>query len=155
MTHAGLVDRAVAWLRGTQRCHVVLHERCGRTGEQPDAIGWTPSGASLLVECKVSRADFLADAKKPWRRVPEIAMGCERWYFTPDGLLHPSELPDGFGLAEAGPRVVRIKRKAQGRPDYCRTTEIALLVSELRRYQLHGITYPKLSDVLVGKEPTP
>jgi len=39
MTHAQLVERAVAWLRG-YRCGVVLSEQACISGEMPDAIGW-------------------------------------------------------------------------------------------------------------------
>ncbi len=144
MTHAELVERAEAWLRGTMRCSVVLTERQGRVGEMPDAIGWWPSGASAMVECKASRGDYFADLKKPWRRVPEIAMGAERWYLVPDGLVSVGDLPEAWGLAYAQPRRVRVIRKPAPKPDYCLVREIALLVSELRRYQLHGITYPPL-----------
>ncbi len=67
MTHAQLVEQAVAWLRG-YRCGVVLSEQACVSGEMPDAIGWKRASHSVLVECKISRADFLADRDKPFRQ---------------------------------------------------------------------------------------
>ena len=68
-------------------------------GEQPDAIGWR-YGLTLLCEAKVSRADFLADRKKPWRARPELGMGDWRFYVAPAGMLQPDEIPEGWGLLE-------------------------------------------------------
>ena len=58
MTHAQLVEKAVEWLRG-YRCGVVLSEQACISGEMPDAIGWKKACHSVVVECKVSRPDFL------------------------------------------------------------------------------------------------
>jgi hypothetical protein len=74
VTHAQLVEKAVAWLRH-YRCGVVLSEQACVSGEMPDAIGWKRACHSVVVECKISRADFLADRAKPWRRKPEGAVG--------------------------------------------------------------------------------
>jgi hypothetical protein len=74
MTHAQLVNLAVDWLR-RYRCGVVLSEQACASGEMPDAIGWKGKCRSVVVECKVSRADFLADRLKPFRQNPEIALG--------------------------------------------------------------------------------
>ena len=49
------------------RCGVVLSEQACVSGEMPDAIGWKRANHSVLVECKVTRADFLADRGKPFR----------------------------------------------------------------------------------------
>ena len=67
MTHAQLVQKAVAWLR-SYRCGVILSEQACLSGEMPDAIGWKRACHSVLVECKISRADFLADRDKPFRQ---------------------------------------------------------------------------------------
>ena len=82
MTHAQLVEKAVRWLR-RYRCGVVLSEQACVSGEMPDAIGWKRACHSVLVECKVTRADFLADRAKPFRLKPEQGVGCERFYLTP------------------------------------------------------------------------
>jgi len=66
----------------------------------PDAIGWKRACHSVLVECKVTRADFLADRAKPCRQKPEQGVGSERFYLTLAGLIRPEELTDGWGLLE-------------------------------------------------------
>jgi len=99
MTHPQLVERAVRWLR-SYRCGVVLSEQACASGEMPDAIGWKRACHSVLVECKVTRADFLVDRAKPFRLDPEQGVGCERFYLTPAGLVRREELPAGWGLLE-------------------------------------------------------
>jgi hypothetical protein len=99
MTHAQLVDRAVRWLRA-YRCGVVLSEQSCVSGEMPDAIGWKQACHSVLVECKVTRGDFLADRAKPFRQKPDKGVGSERFYLTPPELIKTEELPSGWGLLE-------------------------------------------------------
>lgn len=113
MTHADLVQRAVQWLRTTQGCGVVLAEyRCSHAYE-PDAIGWRRGGLDcVVVECKVSRADFRADRKKMIHLNPDSGPGHFRTYLTPPGLVRAEEVPDGWGLAEVHGARVRIIVKA-------------------------------------------
>lgn len=146
MTHSDLVQRAVRWLRKPMGCGVVLAERHSFAVETPDAIGWK-YGVSHLVECKVSRADFRADASKRWRQQPDAGMGGYRWYVAPVGLLVADEVPAPFGFVEATDRLMLVRRKAERLSNWSLQSEVHLLVSELRRYQLHGITYPPLAPV--------
>jgi len=95
MTHSRLVDHAVHWLKSKYRCGIVLSEQSCSSGETPDAIGWKARNHSVVVECKISRADFLADASKCWRTHPECALGCERFYLAPAEVVSCSELPPG------------------------------------------------------------
>ena len=99
MTHVQLVEKAVRWLR-RYRCGVVLSEQACVSGEMPDAIGWKRASHSVLVECKVTRSDFLADRAKPFRIKAEHGVGCERFYLVPAGLVRREELPSGWGLLE-------------------------------------------------------
>lgn len=104
--HSELCQLAVKWLQRPQSqggpgCTVAVSEvRTGWSGEIPDAIGFRASGdfsdGSVVVEVKVSRADFLADAKKPHRQAGGI--GTWRYYLCPEGLIQPDELPAGWGL---------------------------------------------------------
>jgi hypothetical protein len=68
--------------------------------EKPDVLAFNHKGTSLLIEVKVSRADFLADKKKPWRENPEKGIGETRVYLTPKGLLTHEEIPYGWQLWE-------------------------------------------------------
>lgn len=153
MTHAELVLRAARWLRNTKGCGVVLTER-GVDHEHPDAIGWRGAW-SILVECKTSRSDFLADAKKPHRIESDLGMGQERYYMTVPFLLDPLELPAGWGLLEVLERRVRVALPAlvpvpglRGPLNNARTRwELPLLVSAMRQVQLgieptYGIDAP-------------
>ncbi|MES2367661.1 MAG: hypothetical protein V4563_17425, partial [Pseudomonadota bacterium] len=99
-THKSLVKKAGAWLRNRKNCGVVMEELATQNTETPDALGFHGAGGSILIECKVSRADYLADKNKIFRRCEEIGMGDSRYFAAPKGLLSPNELPDGWGLLE-------------------------------------------------------
>jgi hypothetical protein len=137
MTHALLVRKAVEWLR-RYRCGVVLSEQACISGEMPDAIGWKRASHSVLVECKVSRADFLADRSKPFRQKPELGVGSERFYLVPCDLVRPDELPPGWGLLEYHNRRVQTLRlsKKNLRSDQGFRCEMNLLLASLRRVEI-------------------
>ncbi|MGB8063183.1 MAG: hypothetical protein WCF26_14910 [Candidatus Sulfotelmatobacter sp.] len=151
MTHAQLVERAVRWVRG-YRCGVVLSEQACVSGEMPDAIGWKRACHSVLVECKVTRADFLADRAKPFRLKPEKGVGSERFYMTPPGLVKMEELPAGWGLLECRHgRVEMLQASAKN----LRTTlgfryEMNLLLASLRRVEVR-IEPQSITDFLKWK----
>lgn len=143
VTHAELVFVAGRWLAGTRQCGVVLLER--GLSEIPDAIGWAK--VCIVVEVKVSRADFFADLKKPHRHPQGTAFGRERWYLTPPGLLGTEEIPAPWGLLEWTGRIVR-KRKLASEAPYDEANilrENRLLLSELRAYHAQGIGYKTLT----------
>ena len=137
MTHAALVRIAVQWLR-SYRCGVVLSEQACANGEMPDAIGWKRANHSVLVECKVSRADFLADRAKPFRQRAELGVGNERFYLTPANLLEPSELPAGWGLLQYRNRKVTtvLGSKKNLRSQQGFLSEMNLLLASLRRVEI-------------------
>lgn len=147
MEHPELVDKARRWLKSIG-CHTVITEMVSYTpyGEEPDAIGWV-QGFSVLVECKVSRSDFLTDHKKQFRRNPEWGMGNHRLYLCPEGLIKPDELPADWGLlyAVGGRKKVEPVIAPRGNcswgsgPFYNRTSdksEIRLLLSLIRRHKI-------------------
>jgi hypothetical protein len=134
MTHAELVSRALRWLRNTMKHPLVIAE-IASWYEQPDVIGWTTRSDCTLVECKASRADFLRDRKKYFRRNPEAGLGARRWYFAPPGIVRVIDLPERWGLAEVRANIVRVIRKPE-RFDVTPTMltiEKRLLVSACRR----------------------
>jgi len=137
MNHALLVRRAVEWLR-RYRCGVVLSEQACVSGEMPDAIGWKRACHSVLVECKISRADFLADRNKPFRQKPQSGVGDERFYLVPKGLVRVEELPCGWGLLEYHNRrisTVRASKKGLRSEEGFRC-EMNLLLASLRRVEI-------------------
>jgi hypothetical protein len=151
MTHAQLVEKAVEWLRA-YRCGVVLSEQACVSGEMPDAIGWKRASHSVLIECKLSRADFLADRGKPFREKQELGLGCERFYLTPPGLLQIKELPAGWGLLEVRKRKVEfIHRSARDlRTASGLAYEMNLLLASLRRVEIR-IEPQTITDFLKWK----
>lgn len=101
MTHAMLVQIAYKWVL-RNGCGVAFREfrTLACNGEFPDVIGFSSGGHSVLIECKVSRADFQADKKKTFRSTPELGMGCYRFFCCPKGLLQEEDIPAGWGLIE-------------------------------------------------------
>jgi hypothetical protein len=107
MMHSFLVEKSLLWLKrpaskAGHSCQLVLSElSSGVKSEVPDAIGFKTSGhryGSVLVESKASRADFLADMKKPHRVMPEMGMGKWRYFLCPEGMIDVAELPKKWGL---------------------------------------------------------
>lgn len=106
VSHDRLVDKAANFLKYQKNCRVVLKEHYAATfcGETPDVIGWKNCN-SYLIECKTSRADYFADKKKKFRKFADnsgyfhkYGMGKFRYYFVPEGLVSPEEVPGNWGL---------------------------------------------------------
>jgi hypothetical protein len=151
MTHAQLVEKAVHWLR-RYRCGVVLSEQACVSGEMPDAVGWKRTCHSVLVECKVTRSDFLADRSKPFRLKPEQGVGCERFYLVPAGLIRREELPQGWGLLELSHN--KIERTHPSAKNLRSVTgfryEMNLLLASLRRVEVR-VEPQSITDFLKWK----
>jgi hypothetical protein len=137
-THDALVERARSWLLSARRCSVVLTELgTWSTNEIPDALGFT-NWHSVLVECKISRSDFFADAKKVFRRELQRGMGNFRFYLCPAGLIKAEEVPGPWGLVYAYLSRARQVKKAV----FCEANakhERAILLSIARRVQGKGL----------------
>ena len=151
MTHAQLVEKAVRWLR-RYRCGVVLSEQACVSGEMPDAIGWKRACHSVLIECKVTRSDFLADRAKPFRLKPEQGVGCERFYLVAAGLVRHEELPQGWGLLEHNRGKIEMIQ-ASGKNQRSATGfryEMNLLLASLRRVEVR-VEPQSITDFLKWK----
>jgi hypothetical protein len=151
MTHARLIEMAEAWLRRS-RCGIVLSEQGCSSGEMPDAIGWKGKNHSIVIECKISRADFFADSAKPWRTHPEIALGCERYFAAPKAMLRAEEMPEGWGLLEAQGRELKVAKKSKRklRQPEGLMNEMNLLLASLRRVEVR-IEPQRIGDFLKWK----
>lgn len=128
-SHDDLVDAARAWLN--RFCAAVITEMATAARETPDAIGWRMN-QTTLIECKTSRADFLADRNKAFRVQSEMGAGNLRYFLACEGLIQIEELPANWGLLEVRQRKIRkiIEATAQTAR---RETEACLLLSALRR----------------------
>jgi hypothetical protein len=148
LTHDDLIDAAYRWVMKNASCGVAFRElyTCCCNGEYPDLIGFGAWGHSVLIECKMSRADFYADKKKPFRICPELGMGTQRFYCCPDGLLQKEDLPEGWGLLWVNDRMKAkcVFKSYQGnigiRDGFKKNikAEHELMYSALRRLQLRG-----------------
>jgi len=151
--HAQLVARAAEWLRRRYKCGIILSEQYCATGEVPDVIAWKGFCKSVLVECKVTRADFLADANKPFRLKPGEGMGSQRFYMAPADMIRAEELPKYWGLLELKGRDVRMTVKP-GRMDLRSEVglmkEMNLLLASLRRVEVR-IEPQTITDFLKWK----
>ena len=138
--------RAEKWLNDVG-CNVVIRDPFRSSNiEQPDAIGWR-SGISILIECKASRSDFLADQKKIFRKNPGRGMGDWRFYMAPKGIIQVSDLPLWWGLLEVTEKTIK---KTHGVPkgncywapgkfiDVNKRAETIMMLSALRRMQIRG-----------------
>jgi hypothetical protein len=151
--HQQLVRLAEVWLRRYYRCGIVLSEQSCSSGETPDVIAWKGKCRSVLVECKISRADFLADRDKPFRRSPELGMGCERFYLAPAGMIGADELPAKWGLLEVKSREVKVAvrpSRVSQRSQAGLMLEMNLLLASLRRVEVR-IEPQTITDFLKWK----
>jgi hypothetical protein len=128
----------------------VLYEFATEADENPDVIGWAPGAGSVLIECKLSRADFTKDAAKIVRRNPRAGMGQRRYYLCPPDLIQVKDLPPKWGLLWAAKGQVTVKREARGHPERNLAAEVRFLSSMLRRAQIRIGSRP-LSEWLRGE----
>jgi len=142
ITHDELVNRAFSYLKMSMGCSVVFKERKASVTEEPDAIGFK-QGFSYLIECKASRADFLSDKNKPFRKLPASGMGYHRYYMAPVGMLEPSEIPTEWGLLEVyekppmqRSRTVKIAKESVNFYIRNLAAEVSYLVSAIRRLDI-------------------
>ena len=114
--HRELCRLAGKWLRkpkfGSSYCPYVAVELVTANPETPDVFGWN-YWATVLIEVKVSRSDFLADAKKSFRQQPEEGVGAFRYYCSPEGLITEVDLPDKWGLLWEKDGVITVVKDAE------------------------------------------
>ena len=94
---------------------------------------WGTTGfRTYLIEVKVSRADFLRDAKKTVRENPGDGIGNFRYYLCPDGIILPQEIPDSWGLLYEIKGKISVIKDAKEQ-DANNRAENAILCSIMRR----------------------
>lgn len=154
-THKELIPIAYKWAMTKGKCGVAFKELNTLTcnSEYPDILGIQGAGNTLLIEVKVSRTDFLADAKKTFRKYPNLGMGTYRFYFCPVGLIKVDELPTGWGLIYVDEFGTNYKKPRCVHNPYCKSltgniwqdrleknwrAEHGLMYSALRRLHIKG-----------------
>ena len=114
----------------------MLYEFATALDENPDVIGWAAEADSVLIECKLTRSDFLRDAEKAVRRNPRTGMGRRRYYLCPAGVIQIKDLPPKWGLLWVTGKQIAVKREARGHPERNLLAEVRFLSSMLRRAQI-------------------
>ncbi|HHE5241342.1 TPA: hypothetical protein ACPFIV_001871 [Klebsiella michiganensis] len=163
LTHDELCQIACRFLQNNG-FKVAFHDRfvaCVGTGEQPDAIGFR-NLASCLIEVKCSRGDFLADKKKPFRRMPNQGMGDWRFFMAEPGFIDVSDLPPGWGLLYVRNGRVYKVHGWPGNALWCsrehkpfqanKQAECDYMYSALRRMDLRGHLKEVYDGVIVNRE---
>lgn len=152
--HKTLVRKSAAWLRNRKNCNVVFAELATQNNETPDAIGFHGAGGSILVECKTSRADYLADKNKIFRHYEEMGMGDARYFAAPKGLLKPDELPEGWGLLEITDGKTYETKQATHK-EANKRAEVKMLMSAIRRLEISTAVFVRAEDENAGDERRP
>lgn len=106
--HQQLVALGERWMKRQGFGVVAAELVTNGTNEQADVVGFR-STCSAVLEAKASRADFLADSKKPHRSAG--GLGVYRLYLCPPGVIELDDLPSGWGLLYAdGQRITEVRR---------------------------------------------
>lgn len=134
-THKQLVKRIARWYKMRHQSCIIMTEFVTAAAEEPDVILWKSGAHSVLIECKVSRSDFLADKNKSFRIQEDYGMGNHRYYAAPKGLIDREELPDGWGLLEVTEKQVRLMAEPKLKKADKRK-ECIMLMSALRRLEI-------------------
>jgi len=151
LTHKELVKATARWLENNYRsplkCSIVIAELKTANSETPDVIGFR-YGNSILVECKVSRADFLSDKKKHFRQEPSQGMGDKRYYIAPKGKIKPHELPDKWGLFEIyDSGIIKMIKEAELFDEVDKHSEIIVLASVIRRLEISTAVFVRPEEL--------
>ena len=150
MTHKQLVDVAHKWVLKNGSCGVVFKELKASTiyNEIPDVIGFGSFVHSVLIECKTSRSDFIADKKKYFRINSDKGVGRQRFYCCPTNLIKIEELPDGWGLIYVNDKfkAICLHNPYKGLPEVRHKgfepnldADRNIMYSALRRLQVKGL----------------
>lgn len=138
--HYQLCEEGAKWLKRRKNCErsetpwkYIAVEICVYGCENPDI--WAFNGwSTIVVEVKTSRADFLNDSKKWWRRPgsEECIAGNYRYYLAPKGILRKEDMPPGVGLLEFNGE--RIERSVSAvRHSASNHADMIIMASILRR----------------------
>jgi len=138
MNHSNLVFQAAKWLEREHQCPLVFQEPKAIAGEIPDVIGFFDGGDSVLIECKVTRADLQSDKHKSYRFYPEDGMGDYRFIATTSDVWGYSciSLPEKWGLLISYRDGFNVEIEAERFESSNKRGEVCLLVAAIRQMGL-------------------
>ena len=146
-SHSELIKRAENWLysnshhRNRYKSNIVFRELVTWCRETPDLLGWVRGCVStVLIEVKISRADFLADKKKFHRKITSDkaigGMGNFRFYCCPYEMIRESEVSPSWGLlylSKTGKSIKLVKPAEYQKSNI--KEEYKFLLSVIRRFK--------------------
>lgn len=152
LSHDQLVRIGYEFLKKRLKFPIVaMEQKCSGSREIPDVMGFR-ADASILIECKTSRSDFLADKNKPERRGEIEGYGNYRLYLAPKGILKLTDLPVGWGLLEVNEKnKVEITHFKQGNI-YCTNTTPEHLVDDFFHTSCSKKERSMLYSILISKK---
>lgn len=103
--HGEMQDKALKWLYN--KGNVVASEVTLPNGRRADVIGFSESGHIVIVEVKVSTADFIHDEK--WQSYLDY---CDFFYFLLDDKVQPAYYQGrykGVGLLQETKNSIKVK----------------------------------------------
>lgn len=147
LSHNAIVRRIGHWLRHSKGCNIVLLELKTANHEIPDALGFHGSGESILVECKASRSDFLADKQKIFRQMPAQGMGDLRFFAGPPEVFRDDDITDGWGILKIHDKHISLAKAPEAQPSNKRA-EVKMLMSAIRRLEISSAVFvmPEIGD---------
>ncbi len=136
MTHDELIKRGINWLKNNQlsgmRTPIILPEYRCYANSIPDVLGLNHV-RTIVIECKISRPDYLADQCKGHRHY-HFQLGNLRYYLCPAGLLNTNEINGGWGLLYCHPHKITIEKKSdEFSKEQTRPQEYQVMYSIIRR----------------------
>lgn len=142
LTHSDLVQQTKKWLETNHgnkfACGVVLAEYNSYADEIPDVIGFN-ADRSILIECKVSRADFKRDFNKPHRHYTK-RLGNLRYYLTLPNVACPEDITNGWGLLYVSDKgITEMKPSEHFVDNSVKAAEWPIFYSVIRRLNLRGL----------------
>lgn len=122
---------------------VTVEELVPTPGLRVDVMAMGPKGEVWIVECKSSRADFMADHK--WRGYLEW---CDRYFWAVDAAFPTDLLPDGTGLMIADAYDAEILRMGpETRLAGARRTAMTRCFARHAARRLHGLRDPGFAQM--------
>lgn len=155
ITHSFLVDKGAYWLKKQAsnikwRCPFVVKEFvCAGINEIPDIFGLRP-GYHVLIEVKISRADFRKDFLKISRLDGVSKIGNYRFYLAPKELIKIKELPENWGLLEWDGKKIEVTYPAYHIPtdNYLTDHIYHSILRRLYKYQIFEFKKKKNENIV-------
>lgn len=150
ITHKELCLKGAKWLNKQasnifyRSQFVCVELSCQGTNEIPDIIGLRPYGP-VMIEVKVSRADFLKDFKKPHRSAG-LPIAEYNFYLAPSGIISIEEIPANWGLLTWNGNAIEVIERPEAVPYDVKAMNY-IYHSVLRRQQKPGILDYRKSNI--------